>query len=61
VTVERLGRARDWREASHEVIFGGGVRGTESCGDNSEGLLLEKTFRTTGSSREVDEKLEKLS
>jgi hypothetical protein len=28
---------------------------------NSEGLLLEKTFRTTGSSREVDEKLEKLS
>jgi hypothetical protein len=32
------------------------MRGTESCGDNREVLLLEKTIQT-GSPREVDEKL----
>jgi hypothetical protein len=37
-------------------FLGGGMRGTESCGDDGEVLLLEKTFRA-GSPRDVDEKL----
>jgi hypothetical protein len=35
------------------------MRGTESCGDDGEVLLLEKRFRT-GSPRKVDEKVDEM-